>query len=107
VRKKEAEVASTGNPLIRKRFEDALKKFRADLEVKMHEMTSARSRSLTQEAIRIERSKKSRAQWTLESAVCFGSISTSHLHGWDSIHLPVLTLQGRFCCVHGVPELTR
>ena len=77
MRKKEAEVASTGNPLIRKRFEDALKKFRADLEVKMHEMTSARSRSLTQEAIRIERSKKSRAQWTLESAVCFGSISTS------------------------------
>jgi transcription initiation factor TFIID subunit 7 len=35
VRKKEAEVASTGNPLIRKRFEDALKKLRADLEVKM------------------------------------------------------------------------
>jgi len=35
VRKKEAEVASTGNPLIRKRFEDALKKLRADLEAKM------------------------------------------------------------------------
>jgi len=35
VRKKEAEVASTGNPLIRKRFEDVLKKLRADLEVKM------------------------------------------------------------------------
>jgi transcription initiation factor TFIID subunit 7 len=35
VRKKEAEVASTGNPLIRKRFEDALKKLRADLEIKM------------------------------------------------------------------------
>jgi transcription initiation factor TFIID subunit 7 len=35
VRKKEAEVASTGNPLIRKRFEDALKKLRADLEVKL------------------------------------------------------------------------
>ena len=35
VRKKEAEVASTGNPLIRKRFEEALKKLRADLEVKM------------------------------------------------------------------------
>jgi transcription initiation factor TFIID subunit 7 len=35
VRKKEAEVASTGNPLIRKCFEDALKKLRADLEVKM------------------------------------------------------------------------
>ncbi|KAI0277256.1 TAFII55 protein conserved region-domain-containing protein [Russula aff. rugulosa BPL654] len=32
VRKKEAEVASTGNPLIRKRFEEALKKLRADLE---------------------------------------------------------------------------
>jgi transcription initiation factor TFIID subunit 7 len=37
VRKKEAEVASTGNPLIRKRFEDALKKLRADLEVKMNQ----------------------------------------------------------------------
>jgi len=35
VRKKEAEVASTGNPLIRKRFEDALKKLRADLEIKI------------------------------------------------------------------------
>jgi len=35
VRKKEAEVASTGNPLIRKRFEDALKKLRADMEAKM------------------------------------------------------------------------
>ncbi|KAI9459408.1 hypothetical protein BJY52DRAFT_1223036 [Lactarius psammicola] len=32
--RKEAEVASTGNPLIRKRFEDALKKLRANLEVK-------------------------------------------------------------------------
>jgi transcription initiation factor TFIID subunit 7 len=32
---KEAEVASTGNPLIRKRFKDALKKLCADLEVKM------------------------------------------------------------------------
>jgi transcription initiation factor TFIID subunit 7 len=30
VRKKEAKVASTGNPLIRKRFEDALKKLRAE-----------------------------------------------------------------------------
>jgi transcription initiation factor TFIID subunit 7 len=37
VRKKEAEVASTGNPLIRKRFEDALKKLRADLEVKINQ----------------------------------------------------------------------
>jgi len=37
VRKKEAEVASTGNPLIRKRFEDALKKLRADLEAKMNQ----------------------------------------------------------------------
>ena len=35
VRKKEGEVASTDNPLIRKRFEDALKKLHADLEVKM------------------------------------------------------------------------
>ena len=35
MRKKEAEVASTGNPLIRKRFEDALRKLRTDLEVKM------------------------------------------------------------------------
>jgi transcription initiation factor TFIID subunit 7 len=32
---KEAEVASTGNSLIRKRFKDLLKKLRADLEVKM------------------------------------------------------------------------
>jgi transcription initiation factor TFIID subunit 7 len=32
---KVAEVASTGNPLIRKRFKDALTKLRADLEVKM------------------------------------------------------------------------
>jgi transcription initiation factor TFIID subunit 7 len=32
---KEAEVASTGNSLIRKRFKDAPKKLRADLEVKM------------------------------------------------------------------------
>ncbi|TFY67090.1 hypothetical protein EVG20_g4060 [Dentipellis fragilis] len=35
VRKKEMEVASAGNPLIRKRFEDALKKLRADLDMKM------------------------------------------------------------------------
>ncbi len=32
--RKEAEVASTDNPLIRKRFEDALKKLRADPEVR-------------------------------------------------------------------------
>ena len=32
---KEAEVASTGNSLIRKRFKDPLKNLRADLEVKM------------------------------------------------------------------------
>ncbi|TFY82368.1 hypothetical protein EWM64_g1643 [Hericium alpestre] len=35
VRKKEVEVASAGNPLIRKRFEDALKKLTADLEMKL------------------------------------------------------------------------
>ncbi|KDQ60996.1 hypothetical protein JAAARDRAFT_31995 [Jaapia argillacea MUCL 33604] len=35
VGKKESEVASSANPLIRRRFEDALKKLRADLEMKM------------------------------------------------------------------------
>ena len=35
VRKKEAEVASAGNPLIRKRFEDALRKLRVDLDMKL------------------------------------------------------------------------
>jgi transcription initiation factor TFIID subunit 7 len=39
VRNKEAEVASTDNPLIRKHFEGALKKLRADLEVKMARRT--------------------------------------------------------------------
>ena len=35
VRKKEVEVASAGNPLIRRRFEDALRKLRADLDMKL------------------------------------------------------------------------
>ncbi|THH17541.1 hypothetical protein EW146_g3294 [Bondarzewia mesenterica] len=35
VRKKESEVASAGNPLIRRRFEEALRKLRADLDMKL------------------------------------------------------------------------
>ncbi|KIK59841.1 hypothetical protein GYMLUDRAFT_44312 [Collybiopsis luxurians FD-317 M1] len=35
VKKKESEIASSANPLIRKRFEDALKKLTSDLEMKL------------------------------------------------------------------------
>nr|VWO98619.1 Oligopeptide transporter OPT-like protein [Ganoderma boninense] len=45
VNKKQTEIASSGNPLIKRRFEDALKKLQADLDTKMAQRDEMKEKS--------------------------------------------------------------
>jgi len=55
VAKKGNEIASSGNPLIRKRFEDALKKLTADLDMKLAQQDELKEKQrLKKEGITID-----------------------------------------------------